>query len=124
MKVIVALAAAVVLGAAVYAYKAARVPLVYGERLNPPRAEVSELIARPKAFKCKTVSIEGVITKQCTSMGCFFFFEAGREALRVDLADVAMHAPKDRNGRGAYVEGQMVPYGDGFQFWASFVEFK
>jgi hypothetical protein len=55
-------------------------------------------------------------------MGCFFFFHSGKQSLRVDLQEVAMTAPM-REGRRARVEGQLVPYGDGFQFYASAVEF-
>jgi hypothetical protein len=56
-------------------------------------------------------------------MGCFFFFLSGKNMLRVDLQEIAMNAPR-RNGRPARVEGQIVPYGDGYQFVASAVEFE
>jgi hypothetical protein len=56
-------------------------------------------------------------------MGCFFFFRSGKSTLRVDLEEIAMNAPM-KNGRRARAEGQMVPYGDGYQLWASAVEFE
>ena len=67
--------------------------------------------------------IEGIVKEQCTSMGCYFFFHEGDKILRVDLQDIAMNAPR-RQGRPARVEGRMVVYGDGYQLWASAVEFK
>jgi hypothetical protein len=124
MRLILALCAALLLAGGAMLYRWTRPRLVYGDFSLAPRAEVAALIARPKAYMDKTWSIEGVIRKQCTSMGCFFFFETGEGQLRVDLAEIAMNAPKDRNGRVAVVEGRMVPYGDGYQFWASAVEFK
>jgi hypothetical protein len=123
MKTILALCAVALVAGGIALYRVTRVPTLYGTFTGAPKAEVADLIARPKDGMGKTVAIEGVITQQCTSMGCFFFFEAGGKTLRVDLAEIAMHAPKNRNGRRARVEGQMVPYGEGYQFWASAVEF-
>lgn len=124
MKVILILCAAVLTAGSVALYRATRPALVYGDFEKAPRVEVARLVERPKDFMKKTVAIEGVIAKQCTTMGCYFFFEDGGKILRVDLAEIAMHAPKNMNGRTARVEGRMVPYGDGYQFWASAVEFK
>jgi hypothetical protein len=124
MKAILALCAAMLIAGGVAAYRATRPKMLYGSFVGAPQAQVADLIAKPKANLGKTWALEGVITKQCTSMGCFFFFESGGDTLRVDLAEIAMHAPKNRNGKRARVEGQIVPYGDGYQFWASAVEFK
>jgi hypothetical protein len=98
-------------------------PNEYGAFTGVPKAEVADLIERPKDFLHKTVAIEGTVRKQCTTMGCYFFFLSGEKALRVDLEQITMVAPR-RNGHVARVEGQIVPYGDGYQFVASAVEFK
>lgn len=124
MKAILALCGVVLIVGAAALYRATRPQLIYGTFVGAPKAQVAELIARPKENMGKTWTIEGIINKQCTSMGCFFFFEADGKLLRIDLAEIAMNAPKNRNGKPARVEGQMVPYGDGYQFWASAVEFK
>jgi hypothetical protein len=99
-------------------------PSTYGEFTGAPKVEVLEVINKPEAFLKKTVAIEGEITKQCTSMGCYFFFAVGDKELRVDLADVAMNAPKGKNGRRARVEGRSAPYDHAYQFMASAVEFQ
>jgi hypothetical protein len=44
--------------------------------------------------------------------------------LRVELSEIAMTAPKRRNGRPARVEGQLMPYDHGYQLVATAVEFK
>lgn len=124
MKTILALCGVIALAGSIAIYRATRPKLIYGQFVGAPKAQLSELIARPKANMGKTWAVKGVINKQCTSMGCFFFFEEGGKELRVDLAEIAMNAPKNRNGKPARAEGQMVPYGDGYQFWASAVEFK
>ena len=122
MKTILALCAAVLVGGGIWLYKATRLPNKYGEFTGAPKAEVADLIARPKDFLKKTVAAEGIVREQCTSMGCYFFFHEGDKTLRVELQDIAMNAPR-KNGRRARVEGVMVPYGDGYQLWASAVEF-
>ncbi len=124
MKAILALCAVVLVAGSAALYRFSRPAAIYGAFEGAPRADVAQLVDRPKDFTRKTVAIEGLVTKQCTTMGCYFFFESGKNLLRVDLAEIAMHAPKNKNGGKARVEGRMVPYGDSYQFWASAVEFK
>lgn len=123
MKTIFALCAAVLLGAGAYFYKATRLPDRSGTFTGAPRASVGELTSHPKDYLARTVSLEGTVSEQCESMGCYFFFHEGKDTLRVDLQEIAMNAPR-RNGHRALVEGRMVKYGDGYQLWASAVEFK
>lgn len=98
-------------------------PNNYGAFTGASKAEVADLIDRPKDFLHKNLAIEGTVRKQCTTMGCYFFFLSGEKVLRVDLEQITMVAPR-RNGHRARVEGQIVPYGDGYQFVASAVEFE
>ena len=123
MRAILALCAATLALGAFLVYRACRLPDKYGAFTGAPKAKVADLIERPREFLRKTVAVEGVVREQCTTMGCYFFFHEGRRALRVDLQEIAMNAPR-RNGRRARVEGQMVPYGDGYQLYASAVEFE
>ena len=123
MKIIFALCAAVLIGGGFLIYRSTRMPNKYGTFSDVPEVKVIDLIERPKAYLKKTVAIEGVVREQCTSMGCYFFFREGDKALRVDIQTVAMTAPR-KNGHQARVEGQLVPYGDGYQLAANAVEFK
>ena len=123
MKTILALCATVLLGGAVFLYRESRMPNEYGTFTGAQKAPIAELIARPKDFLKKTVEVEGVVREQCDTMGCYFFFHEGSKILRVDLQEIAMNAPR-KNGRPARVEGQMVKYGDGYQLYASAVQFN
>jgi len=123
MKKIFALSALVLIAGGVFLYRATRMPDRYGIFEGAPKTEVADLIARPKDFLRKTVAVEGVVAEQCTTMGCFFFLHAGDKALRVDLAEIAMDAPR-KNGRRVRAEGQLVRYGDGYQLHASAVDFE
>jgi hypothetical protein len=98
-------------------------PFVAGEFTGAPKVEVSEVIEHPKDYLNKTVTLEGIVTKQCTTMGCYFFMPApnGKD-LRVDLADIAMNAPKGRNEHRVKVEGRTRPFDQGYQFMASALE--
>ena len=104
-------------------YRNMHEPKIFGEFINAPKVSVQDVIEHPEEYLHKTISIEGIIADQCTSMGCYFFFNQGSKQLRVDIAPVAMHAPKGQEGKKARVEGRTVPYDKGYQFSASAVEF-
>ena len=124
MKKILILCAVTLFVGGVLLYRHLRMPSVFGTFTGAPRAEVADLVERPEAMRRTTWSVEGVIRDQCTTMGCFFFLREGKATLRVDLAEIAMNAPKKMNGRKAHVEGQLVPFDHGYQLWASAVEFE
>jgi hypothetical protein len=123
MKTIFAICGLVLVVGGVLFWRHLRLPNQYGTFIGVQRVEVKDLIERPKDFLHKTVGIEGEITKQSTTMGCYFFFPSGDKLLRVDISEIAMTAPR-RNGHRTYVEGQLVPYQDGYQFWASAAKIK
>jgi uncharacterized protein YdeI (BOF family) len=123
MKKIFVLCALTVVMVTVFVWRAVAKPSRFGTFTGAPGAEISALIAAPQEFLGKTVDIEGTISEQCKSMGCFFLFRSGKETLRVDLQEIAMHAPL-HEGRKARVEGQIVPYSGTYQFYASAVEFE
>jgi uncharacterized protein YdeI (BOF family) len=122
MKKIFVLCALTLVAIGVLVWRATARPSRYGTFVGAPKTEVATVIAEPKAFAGKTLEVEGTITEQCKSMGCFFSFRSGNHTLRVDIQEVAMTAPM-REGRRARVEGQLVPYGDGYQLYATAVEF-
>lgn len=123
MRTILALCALSLVIGAVLIWQWVSLPNNYGAFTGAPKAEVADLIDRPKEFLHTTLAIEDTVRKQCTTMGCYFFFVSGEKVLRVDLEQITMVAPR-RNGHRARVEGQIVPYGDGYQFVASAVEFE
>src|SRR6185295_1459308 len=121
MRTIFTICAVTLVLGAVLVWRAVRMPSQFGTFTGAPKAEVAKLIDKPKDFLHKTVTIEGTVRQQCTTMGCFFFFLSGKNMLRVELQEIAMNAPR-RNGHTARAEGQIVPYDHGFQFLASAVE--
>jgi len=123
MRTILTLCALIALAGGYFTYRATRVPLHYGEFTGAPAVPVSKLVETPKDFLGKAVATEGTVSQQCKSMGCYFFFPSGTKTLRVELKDIAMTAPM-REGRAARVEGQIVPYDDGYQLYANAIEFK
>lgn len=124
MKTILALCGLILLAGGFWLYRATKTPMIYGDFVNAPKAQVSDLVDHPEKNMGKTLALEGIIQDQCKSMGCFFFFKEGGKTLRIELEQIAMNAPKRRDGKPARVEGQIVKYGDGYQLLASAVEFK
>jgi hypothetical protein len=123
MKKILLLCAVIVVIAAVFIWRAAARPARFGTFTGAPKTEVASVIADSKAYLSRTVELEGVVSEQCRSMGCYFFFKSGKKTLRVNLQEIAMMAPM-REGRRGRVEGQTVRYDGGYQFFASAVEFE
>ena len=123
MKTIFALCGLILVAGGLWLYRSTRLPNKYGVFTGAPKTEVADLIAKPREYLHKTVAAEGLVREQCEAMGCYFFFHEGDKILRVDIAEVAMNAPK-KNGKYVKVEGRMAPYGDGYQLSASAVEFE
>ena len=123
MRTIIALCLVILAAGGIFAWRAMQLPARYGTFAGFPRVQVADLIERPKDFLGKPVSVEGTVREQCKTMGCYFSMPWGKKMLRVELQSIAMNAPK-KEGRHARVEGQMVLYGDGYQLFASAVEFK
>ena len=89
---------------------------------NAPKVEVEALLEHPTDFLGKHVTIEGTVADQCPSTGCFFYFYLGPKKLKVELGDLAQKIPR-RSGAIAVVEGQLVPFGDSYQFLGTAAEF-
>ena len=123
MRTIFAICALILVIGGVFAWRAMQLPDKFGEFSGAREVSVEDLIARPKEFTGKMLLVRGTVREQCRTMGCYFFFPARSGKLRVELKDIAMDAPM-REGRPARVEGQMVPYSDGYQLYASAVAFE
>jgi hypothetical protein len=123
MRAILAICGLIVVTGAVFAWRALRMPTEFGQFKGAPTVAVAELVERPKDFTGKLVAVDGIVKEQCKAMGCYFFIPSGEKKLRVDLQEIAMNAPM-REGHIARVEGQLVPYNDEYQLFASAVRFK
>src|SRR2546423_532656 len=123
MKTIFALCGLILVVGIYFIWHSMQLQSKYGDFVGAPKVEVSELVEHPTDFLNKTLLVEGTVREQCKTMGCYFFMPSGTKMLRIELKEVAMNAPM-REGHQARVEGQVVPYGDGYQLFASAVEFK
>ena len=123
MKTIFILCGLMLTGGVLVVWRAMQTPTHFGTFSDAPVVGVADLIERPTEFSGKTITVKGTVREQCKTMGCYFFIPSGTKMLRVELQEIAMNAPR-REGHEARVEGQMVPYGDGYQLFASAVEFE
>lgn len=123
MRAILILCVLMLVGGGIWLWYHNRMPNTFGTFTGAPKVELVDLLNQPEAYLQKSIFLEDVIQKQCTTMGCFFFFVTDIRELKIDLADIAMHAPKKRNGKKARVEGRLVKEPRSYVFWASAVEF-
>lgn len=123
MRTILILCAVILIAGGFYAKHAMQLPSHYGEFSGSKEVPVEEVLNRPQTFLGKTVTVRGTITEQCKTMGCYFFFATPKGKLRVELKDIAMNAPMHEGGP-ARVEGQIVTYTDGYQLYASAIDFE
>lgn len=84
---------------------------------------VAQLLDRPGEYLKKDVRIEGAVTRMCPNCGCWFAVKAaGGRDLKVEMGEAAEPLPF-RLGKTATVEGQLIKYGDGYEFIGTAVEF-
>lgn len=123
MRKILILCAVSLVVAGLLVWRSVRLPTRYGEFIGAKQATVDELLSHPQDFAGKTVSVQAVVRDQPNSMRCHFFFSSTQGRLRVELNGITDDAP-NRNGRPARVEGQLMPFNDGYQLYATAVDFR
>lgn len=75
---------------------------------NAKPTPLADVIANPDSYKDKTVVVEGVISANCTEMGCWMQIAPAADAkqsVRVTFKDYAFFIPKDSKGMKARAEG-------------------
>src|SRR5262245_39650629 len=118
MRIILAICVSILVAGSIAVWKATRWSNEFGTFTGAGNTTISAVVETPTTFIGMTVAVRGTIREQCKTMGCFFYLHDGKKKLRVDLEDIAMKAPR-KEGHAAHVEGRIVPYGDGFQLFAT-----
>ena len=97
----------------------------YGEEItNRKITEVKDILAEPKTFEGKSVTIEGKIASEC-STGCWFYVKVGSGNLiiYVDTGKSGFAIPQ-KMGSDILVEGNVVVKKTGPMIQAKGVEIK
>jgi len=95
--------------------------------VGSPSAAISEVVGNPEAFLGKQISLHGNLKRQCPATGCWFFLvdpvdSKGRE-LKVEMGDTTPRLPAGV-GRSAHVEGQLIKFGEEYEFIGVAVTFS
>lgn len=90
-------------------------------------APIASMVANPESYLGKPVSIRGVLKRQCPATGCWFFLadpaDPAAKQLKVEMGDTTPKLPQ-RLGQTAHVEGQLIKYGDDYEFIGVGVTFE
>lgn len=124
MRTILVICALTIVAGIAWLASSLKAPSHYGAAFTgAPKVEVDALIERPTEFLRKQVTIEGKVADQCPTTGCFFYFYHGTNKLKIELGDLAQKIQK-RAGASVLVEGQLVSFGDSYQFLGTAAAFK
>ena len=124
MKVILSIAGLIIAAGIIWLFLYLSRPDHYGEPFtNAEVVDVRALFEVPADLIGRRLQVHGVVKNQCQATGCYFYFIWGDKKIKIELGDVASRLPK-RLGYQAKVEGFLSPFGDGYQFIGSAVEFK
>ena len=69
---------------------------------------LADVLAKPDTFKDKTVVVEGIVSANCTEMGCWMQIAPAadaKETIHVTFKDFAFFVPKNSKGMKARAEG-------------------
>ncbi len=89
-----------------------------------PALDLAKLVDQPAEHLRKEVRIVGLVSRQCPATGCWFFLkDAQGKEVKVEMGDAVPKLPP-RTGKTAAVEGQLIKYGDRYEFIGTSVEFK
>jgi hypothetical protein len=124
MKIILILCGLILAGAAAWFFLARKHADHYGNAFRDlGTVELAQLVDKPGEFLKKELRIQGTLTRQCPSSGCWFFLkDAGGKELKVEMGDTTPRLPA-RLGKTATVEGQLILFGKEYEFVGTAVEF-
>ena len=100
--------------------------------VGSPTVSVTDLATKPTEFLKKPVRIEGVVGRQCPAAGCWFYLKEPNQPdangvapkeIKVEMGDTVPKIPR-HVGKLAVVEGQLIKYGEGYQFIGVAVTFS
>lgn len=86
---------------------------------------IADILADPASWMDKTVTVEGVMTKECSGSGCWWYVKDSGGEIRADSFGGGFALPLHQEGRRIRTTGKVVEgEGGGVQIAATGAEFK
>lgn len=125
MKKILILSLFLLIGGALWMMHSAKVPTHYGAAFTAdlPRAQMKDLYVAPESHLAGPVSVQGKITRQCPSSGCWFYLDdtSGKQ-VKIELGHMGIKFPQ-WVGKNVKVEGRLLQNKDELELVGTAVEF-
>lgn len=125
MKKILIFSLILIAGAALWLMHSAKMPTHYGAAFaaDLPQIQMKDLYADPTSHLTGPVSIQGKITRQCPSSGCWFYLDdtSGKQ-VKIELGHMGIKFPQ-WVGKNAKVEGSLLQNKDELELVGTAVEF-
>jgi hypothetical protein len=124
MKIIVILCVIIALGGFAWVFISMNTGTHFGPAFgSSPHLQIKDIHANPESALSSTINLQGKITRQCPSSGCWFFLEdeSGKQ-VRIELGHLGMKFPQ-WVGKSAKVEGKLLKVKDGFELVGDSAEF-
>lgn len=112
------------LGCAVWFYQNIKPAAHFGPPFGAaPQIAIKDLYAAPEMNASSSIKVEGRITRQCPSAGCWFYLDDGSDKqIKIELGHTGLKFPQ-WVGKKARVEGKLYKENDSLEVIGDSVEF-
>lgn len=113
-RVLITILIVAVVGAGIwYAFGGEKAAQAFGKATGDQVTSIGEILQAPEKFVGTTVTVEGVLTKECPSSGCWWYIADKSGEIRADSLGAAFALPLDQKGRTVRTTGKVIKTEDG-----------
>ncbi|OPZ88239.1 MAG: hypothetical protein BWY76_00054 [bacterium ADurb.Bin429] len=96
-----------------YAFGGEKKTAEFGGSVGTDIVQIGDITANPDAFLNKEVTIQGELTKECPSSGCWWYIKDSTGEIRADSFGAGFNLPPNQAGKQFLTTGKVVKTEDG-----------